>query len=197
MRAQRAGQREIYETVAYYVQHLVASQPVSHPGRRPSGPSPGEAWPQSVHFDFTCLPQRLNERARCANCIGSAWALIDFLIGLSRRGSRWGERGVLCCWPLNVPAFIWYPYGDFAIATVRDICVKCVQRESCVGIYSQAETTTTSIQHTHTHTVVHTCVQSFHLCDFVHAISLKVATTNENARQTQNRKYCQKKYRRA
>lgn len=32
MRAQRAGQREIYETVAYYVQHLVASQPASQEG---------------------------------------------------------------------------------------------------------------------------------------------------------------------
>lgn len=55
MRAQRAGQLEIYETVAYYVQHLVASQE--------GGLGPGEAWSGSVHFDFTCLPQRLNERA--------------------------------------------------------------------------------------------------------------------------------------
>lgn len=47
MRAQRAGQREIYETVAYYVQHLVASQE--------GGLGPGEAWSGSVQFILISL----------------------------------------------------------------------------------------------------------------------------------------------
>lgn len=54
-----------------------------------------------------------------------------------------------------------------------------------MGIFSTAETTTTTTTGAHTEGHRGTRVQSFHLCDFVHAISLKVATTNENARQKQ------------
>lgn len=126
-------------------------------------PGRGQSWLQthfwSVHFDFTCLPQRLNELRKlhwqclCLN------RLFDGHVKGEGEGD--GAEWVLPAECARIYLISLRCYGDFAIATVRDICVKCVFVPRVVWEYFQQQRQQQLLHrytaHTHTHGRAHEC----------------------------------------